>query len=138
MWDHRKALEHLRRRAAPRSLGLCARYTREAIEAGGLVLVRQASARDYGGSLVAAGFLEMDGPLAGLPRPADVVVIEGFVGQPDGHMAMFDGLHWISDFVQRDLYPGPHYRQRRPAYRLYRYPLHVDRVAPESVKTALA
>lgn len=50
-----------------------------------------------------------------------IVVIDGFPGTPDGHMAMYNGSQWVSDFKQRDLYPGPRYRTARPGYKVYRY-----------------
>lgn len=51
----------------------------------------------------------------------DVVVIDGIPSSPDGHMAMYNGTEWVSDFVQRDLYPGPRYRTSQPSYKVYRY-----------------
>jgi hypothetical protein len=99
----------------------CAKYTRRAIEAGGVILARHNSAQDYGPSLQAAGF----SPLVsdnGVYLLGDVVVINAFAGKPHGHMAMFNGTNWVSDFVQRDLYPGPDYRTHRPIYTIYRRP----------------
>src|SRR4051812_1054787 len=102
-WNKEKALAHLRDHAHTASLGLCARYTREAIEAGGLTLVpRQESAKNYGTTLLLAGFRW---PRNSFIQSGDVVVISGFKGQSHGHMAMFDGKKWISDFAQRSLYP---------------------------------
>jgi len=34
------------------------------------------------------------------PKKGDVVVIKQIPGHKNGHMAMFDGKHWISDTVQ--------------------------------------
>lgn len=118
-WDSKKAIAHLDSHATPSSLQQCARYTREAIEAGGIKLGRTVLATDYGPSLVAAGFRAVT---IGVPpyRAGDVVIIDGFPGHPEGHMAMFDGRHWVSDFVQRDLYPGPSYRSHRPSFTIYR------------------
>ena len=58
-WNVNAALDHWRESAQPQSVGRCAQYTREAIEAGGVVLPRQASAKDYGASLRAAGFVQI-------------------------------------------------------------------------------
>lgn len=82
------------------------------------MLARAGRAKDYGPNLVSARFLKvMDDSLGA----GDVVVIDSFKGNAFGHMAMYDGTTWISDFVQRDLYPGPSYRQHKPAYTVYRY-----------------
>lgn len=79
------------------------------------------SARNFGPSLEAAGFYEVNGA----PQKGDVVVIDGVTSHDDGHMAIYDGTRWISDFKQRlgpDVYPGPAYRVARPAYKIYRHP----------------
>jgi hypothetical protein len=122
-WDVDKAVTHLQKHAKQKSLGRCAQYTREAIEAGGVVLARHESAKDYGLSLLAAGFTELHPDVAGELQKGDVAIIQGFTGHPHGHMAMYDGKCWISDFVQRSLYPGDSYRKARPSYKIYRYRL---------------
>jgi hypothetical protein len=116
-WDVTKAVNHLIAHAGAHSTQRCAASTREAIEAGGVSLARQRSAKDYGSSLLAAGFREVS---TSLYLKGDVVVIEGFDVHPDGHMAMYDGSKWVSDFVQSGLYPGPVYRERKPGYKVYR------------------
>lgn len=99
----------------------CAKYVRKAIEWGGISLPHTHYAKDYGQILEAAGFYEV----RGAPQRGDVVVIEGFPGHPEGHMAIFDGSIWISDFKQRlgpdGIYPGPDYRTSRPPYKIYRH-----------------
>ena len=78
------------------------------------------SAANYGSSLGAAGFYVVTGE----PQKGDVVVIEGFAGHDDGHMAIFDGTRWVSDFKQRPgtgVYPGRDYRKVQPAYKIYRH-----------------
>src|SRR5436190_609959 len=121
MWNRERAIDHLDAYSAGASLGKCASYTRTAIEAGGLILSRHNSAKDYGASLEEAGFVAM-GEMAGGFETGDVVVIEGIEGHRHGHMAMFDGAYWVSDFTQQNgLYPGPAYRQAKPPYVIYRY-----------------
>jgi hypothetical protein len=121
MWDKTKALAALAANAQPMSLGRCAQYTRQAIEAGGLTLVHCTSADDYGASLLAVGFVAVTPP----PNPylpGDVGIVQAIPGHPFGHMAMFDGTNWISDFVQlHGLYPGPAYRAVQPPFTIYRY-----------------
>lgn len=120
-WDRAKAVAYLTAHAKHVSQGLCARYTREAIEAGGLALQRVLFARDYGAPLEAVGFTKRLEPVPGGYMAGDVVVIQGFAESPEGHMAMFDGRNWVSDFPQRELYPGPVYRIKRPKYVIYRF-----------------
>ena len=61
MWDKEKAISRLRSNAPVNqsSLGLCAHYTRIAIEAGGVKLKHHVSAKDYGSSLLAVGFVKV-------------------------------------------------------------------------------
>lgn len=130
MWDTQAAVKYLDAHASPISLGRCAEYTRLAIGAGGLALIHRVSAKDYGSSLLAAGFASYgqmtEGYLAG-----DVVVIQPIPGHPHGHMAMFDGTSWVSDFVQlHGLYPGPAYRSARPPFTIYRCTVLCDTVKP--------
>lgn len=122
-WDLEAAIAHLRTHAAGSSKGECAKYTRQAIEAGGLRIGRTTYARDYGQSLLTAGFRAFDGEPPGGYAKGDVAIIEGFTGHPIGHMQMFDGTIWISDFKQKvDFWPGPAWRKvPHPAFKIYRY-----------------
>ena len=54
----------------------------------------------------------------------DVMVMQPHRGgEQAGHVAGYDGRYWISDFVQRDFWAGPDYRNQkpRPSYAVYRY-----------------
>jgi hypothetical protein len=86
----------------------CAKRVREALRAGGVALEQTLHAKDYGPSLLRAGFTKIVPPVA------------PFCAGDVGHMAMFDGADWVSDFVQRDLHGGPAYRAAAPIVALYR------------------
>lgn len=104
-----------------RSIGACARCVREALAAGGVVIdPHPISAKDYGPYLEHAGFCAVDG--AGyVPHAGDIIVLQSYSSEhPHGHIAMFDGQRWVSDFVQRDMWAGPGYRAARPPHRIYR------------------
>ena len=76
-------------------------------------------AKDYGSLLKNAGF-SVIGTFE-TPREGDVIVIQPYAGgNPSGHMALFDGQHWYSDFRQRDMWAGPGYRAAKPPYVIYR------------------
>jgi hypothetical protein len=102
---------------------LCATHVGNAIRAGGLNLGNTLSAKDFGPLLEKVGFVEISievyEPIAG-----DVAVIQGFPGDSgrDGHIQMYDGNRWVSDFPQRTFYPGPAYREHQPSYKIYRHP----------------
>jgi hypothetical protein len=102
-----------------------------AIEAGlhGVKLPRPASAlaKDFGLALQAVGFEQLPGMCGGF-QAGDVAIIQSLEGHPAGHMAMYDGSHWISDFSQNNyvgreggLYPGNAYAKGCPEFRLYRW-----------------
>ena len=118
-WNITSAVQHLDSHAGSESLGRCAEFTSRAIGAGGLSITGRESAKDFGPSLLAAGFHEV--PSDGLYKKGDVVVIQGIPGHLHGHMAMFDGDQWVSDFKQRSLYPGEGYRHAMPSYVVYRH-----------------
>ena len=126
-WDAAAAVDALRKNAQPHSTGRCAHYTVDAIEAGGLKVLRTPSAKDLGQSLIAAGFSEVPASQYGFGFcSGDVAIVQPIAGHPHGHAAMFDGGHWYSDFKQNsfscppDPYPGPSYRAASPTYKVYR------------------
>ncbi len=134
-WNVEKAVQYLRAKAGPPyGVGHCARYVREAIEAGGLKISQagSGSAKDYGPRLAQAGFVAQTGSDPPYQK-GDVAVIDGFAqsaaegikkDHPDGHLAMYDGTQWISDFKQTGVlpYPGSDYEKAKPKIVIYRYP----------------
>ena len=96
----------------------CAAAVRRGLEAGGLDLTgRPNLAKDYGPYLITLGFALV--PAAGwTPIAGDIVVFDGNETHPSGHIAMYNGSRWISDFRQVNMVP---YRSHVPPYNLYRY-----------------
>ncbi len=101
------------------SKGKCATYIRLALAAGGVKLqTYPVSAKDYGSYLKTAGFAANLGDDV---LPGDIVVIQSpNAKHPDGHIAMYDGTRWISDFYQNDFWGGPTYRLDQPSHKFYR------------------
>jgi hypothetical protein len=118
-YDVKKAAIYIRSRAKkqPAPPWECGKYTREAIEAGGIILERAGHAKDYGASLERAGFRKL--PASEKPRAGDVVVFGAFGRHREGHMAMFDGTQWISDFLQPHFLPSRDYEGA--PFAIYRY-----------------
>ena len=54
-------------------------------------------------------------------QKGDVVVFQPVKGHPDGHVAMFDGKQWISDYKQDSIYAASPYKNGAP-YVIYRRP----------------
>jgi hypothetical protein len=119
-WDIAAAIRKLEKsRVPPPGRRRCVVHVKAGLAAGGVQLDGgPVSAKDYGPVLEADGFQEISGntPL----RAGDVVIIQSALRRPHGHMAMYNGRKWISDFIQIGLYPGPQYRKEKPEYKIYR------------------
>ena len=112
-WDINRAVYALTRNGLPKSTGWCAKYVRTAIEAGGIPTVgRPGYGGAYGTYLPTIGFGHLchlsDGRndvfTGRYAQPGDIVVILPFTGHKYGHIAMYNGQQWISDFKQRRLW----------------------------------
>lgn len=87
------------------------RQFRRAVSRWGIHIMRKIMAH---AGFTAIGTYEM-------PREGDVIIIQPYAGgNPSGHMAIYDGAEWYSDFKQRDMWAGPGYRAARPSYTIYR------------------
>lgn len=115
------AVKFLDENAKPAPTFHCAAYVRKALEAGGLDMTdRPISAKDYGPYLSRLGFTSVAQEMY-LPQAGDVVVIQNYNGgDVHGHIAMYDGRQWVSDFKQQDMWGGPGYRTKKPPYMVYR------------------
>ncbi len=122
--DLDKVIEHLDANAHKTSQGRCARYVRQALEAGGAkipIASRPLYAKDYGPTLEGLGFQKVD-PEGYVPQPGDVVVLQPPSGRTAGHIQIWNGTRWVSDFEQgTDIYPGASYRKEKVAYEIFRY-----------------
>lgn len=130
-WGKKRSIEYLQRNTKEKPGNRCAEAVSQAIEAGGIRLNRDlnltrtktnpsGSASGYAPVLKAAGFRAM--PTGTTPQPNDVVVFPQSRGHKHGHIAMFDGRDWRSDFKQIDIYGSPKRREDRTPYTLYRRP----------------
>jgi hypothetical protein len=128
-FDIEKAAANLRKNAEATSLGKCARAVRMAIQAGGINPTSWPPvAKDYARYLLDWGFLPLEdvsSDTADQYRPilGDIVVLQPVNETEAGHIAMFDGAVWISDFRQRDIWAGPSFRHVRPPIAAFRYPV---------------
>ena len=121
-FDVKKATTHLTEHGRSKSIHCCAWYTMRALQAGGCpAIILPAQWYKYFLPLVQFEEVASEGYL---PQAGDVVVFERPKGrswkkisQWWGHVAMYNGEQWISDFKQKRMSP---YRQNVP-YRLYRY-----------------
>lgn len=107
-----KALEWAKNNVGSKSIGRCARYVRMMLEAGGMNTAgRPVSAYQYAGYLPKKGFkhiaaLTTKSEQAAWSKsnalPGDIAVMAH--GQ-HGHICMWTGKQWVSDFVQNNMWP---------------------------------
>ena len=116
--DINKAVDHLVSHAHAKSTGYCARYVANALEAGGFQFTRQASAYLYrtNGILTKMGYREI-GRQSSYAK-GDITVTDRNAYHADGHIAMWSGSQWVSDFFQNSEYV---YSQNQPPVYYYRY-----------------
>ena len=103
--------------------GQCAKLVRQALEAAGADTTgHPVNAKDWGPTLLHIGFAAVIA-VSYTAELGDVVVIQPPKADAvqAGHIAGFDGQNWISDFVQREMWPGPAYREEQPPHQFYRF-----------------
>lgn len=134
-FDADAASKHIESSALAGSSGRCATYVRAALVAGGLdTSGNPVSAKSYGPFLKGKGFslVEVKDLDKFQPQKGDIAVIQDYEGgSPHGHIAMWSGSAWYSDFKQRDVWGGPGYRKAKPGLEVYRYiPVVAEGVKP--------
>ena len=101
------AAKYCRNNAASGSKGLCATYVRKGFQAAKYQFQQQASAYQYhtNGTMLTMGFVQISGQSA--RQVGDVIILNRNLsaGKPHGHIAIWDGANWVSDFVQRTWTP---------------------------------
>lgn len=76
----------------------------------------------YSAFLKKKGWREVS-PIGYIPPKGDLIVMSPFVGRKkhlSGHIQMWNGTQWVSDFKQKALYAGRDYREFRPKYVILR------------------
>jgi hypothetical protein len=119
--DKARVAEWMSENASAKSVGACAAYCRRGLEAGGFDSEgRPGHAGDYGPFLLSRGAGEV--PLENYsPEMGDIAVFGKNDAHPFGHVQIYDGEQWVSDFKQRGFNP---YRDPSSAgeHTVYRFP----------------
>ena len=107
-YNNDKTADYATKNAAPHSRVMCAGYVIRAMWNGGCP-IGLVPAYAYNKVLPQMGFKEisMDGyrPLKG-----DICILPQNKKHPFGHIAIYNGTQWVSDFKQNTLYPSKAYR----------------------------
>ena len=120
--------------ALSRSSGYCARYVRKALQSAGYEFTPNPSAYQYAtrGTLSNAGFTKISNDMQ--PQVGDVVVYNRTSSRPHGHIQIFDGTDWVSDFRQKSIspYSGTY------SYTTWRDSQYVDDASDRGIYLAMA
>jgi hypothetical protein len=107
--------------ALSRSSHHCAMYCRLGLEAGGINTddrPRSGDAGDYGPFLLRHGAQKVLQD-SYVPQVGDVAVFDKTAQHPHGHIEMYDGHHWVSDFMQHSFSPYQD-ASSTPTFTIYR------------------
>ena len=120
--------------ALSRSSGYCARYVRKALQSAGYEVTPNASAYQYAslGTLAQAGFTKISNDMQ--PQVGDVVVYNRTSNRPHGHIQIFDGNDWVSDFRQNSISPY----SGNYSYTTWRDSQYVDDASDRGIYLAMA
>lgn len=99
-----------------------ARAIRLALEAGGInTKGHPLLSKDYGPFLTKLGFSLMN-PTNYVPKTGDIRVFQPYAGgDPVGHIDMYDGRQWVSDFKEENFWPSAKYKKYHPSYQIFRW-----------------
>lgn len=117
-WSPEKAAEYVTKNAERKSVGLCAKYVRKAIVAGGIPLYQGGDAWSYKYLLPILGFKQIED--VNDKKVGDIVVFQPIGGRLFGHIAMWNGRQWVSDFKQRGIIVHSDYRKDGCEYAVFR------------------
>jgi len=125
------AVDYLNSHANSSSTGECSRYVQNALVNGGIKTnIPVQAGRKYGPLLKGWGFKDITSSLSYYtPIKGDIAVFQGYSGGaadrngiPYGHIQMYNGKQWVSDFFQsRPFWPGGAYEKYKPAFQIYRW-----------------
>ena len=117
-WCPDKAAEYATEKAEKKSVGMCALYVRKAIIAGGIPLYVGGDAWSYKYTLPILNFHQVGKTEE--REVGDIVVFQPIGGRKYGHIAIWNGKQWISDFKQRNLIVHSDYLKEGADYTIYR------------------
>ncbi len=110
-YDVEGAADYASRNAELKSKTWCAFYVMRAMQSGGNCPIGILPAYAYAQTLPQMGFEEVATEKGGAkPVKGDISVLPSNHKHPFGHIAIYNGKQWVSDFKQNDIYPGPAYR----------------------------
>lgn len=117
-WSPETAAKYATENAEKKSVGMCALYVRKAIMAGGIPLYIGGDAWSYKYTLPILNFHQVSKKSE--REVGDIVVFQPIGGRKFGHIAIWNGSQWISDFKQRSIIVHSDYLMDGAEYSIYR------------------
>ena len=117
-WSPEEAARYATEHAEKKSVGMCALYVRKAIIAGGIPLYVGGDAWSYKYTLPILNFHQVGKKSE--REIGDIVVFQPIGGRKYGHIAIWNGKQWVSDFKQRNLIVHSDYLNDGCEYAIYR------------------
>ncbi|WP_379968306.1 glycoside hydrolase family 19 protein [Epilithonimonas sp. UC225_85] len=121
-YDIEAAIAHLDSNALAKSKGKCALYVRQAINAGGIDNLSGHATEYYDiDKLSKYGFTKIGTDLNSISlKKGDIATFGSVKGHPYGHIAMWNGTNWVSDFKQKSFWVATQYSVDKK-YAIYRW-----------------
>ena len=117
-WNGEEAAKYATENALKKSVGLCAKYVRKAMIAGGISLYQGGNAWHYKYLLPMLRFEEIDKNEE--KKVGDIVVFKPIGKRRFGHIAIWNGKQWVSDFKQRSIIVHSDYTKKECEYAIFR------------------
>ena len=117
-WSPEEAARYATEHAEKKSVGMCALYVRKAIIAGGIPLYVGGDAWSYKYTLPILNFHQVGKKSE--REVGDIVVFQPIGGRKFGHIAIWNGSQWVSDFKQRNLIVHSDYLKEGCEYAIFR------------------
>lgn len=109
-YSNEDTINYIKEHKEPRSRCMCAWYSMQAIRFGGCYNCYIFPAYAYNKILPQLGFIEISTENY-IPKAGDISVLPRNSKSCFGHIAIYDGNNWISDFEQVSIFPGKSYRE---------------------------
>ena len=117
-WSPEEAARYATEHAEKKSVGMCALYVRNAIIAGGIPLYVGGDTWSYKYMLPILNFHQVGKKSE--PEIGDIVVFQPIGGRKYGHITIWNGKQWVSDFKQRNLIVHSDYLNEDCEFAIYR------------------
>lgn len=110
-YNNEKVVTYIKEHKSNKSRCMCAWYSMKAIRHGGCHYCYIYPGYAYNKILPQLGFIEVSLKNNYIPQKGDISVLPKNSKSCFGHIAIYDGSHWVSDFEQKDIFPGKKYKE---------------------------